>query len=36
MLNTAPQLSELEIIDKNFKGLTQNKVDQQELPQIKK
>ena len=35
MLNTAPQLSELEIVDKSFTELTQNKVDQKELPQIK-
>ena len=34
--NTAPQLAEAKIIDKNFKKHIQNNVDQKELPQIKK
>ena len=35
-LNTDPQLAETIIIDRSSKELTQNKVNQKELPQLKK
>ena len=35
-LNTAAQLAEAKIDDRNFKGHTQNRVNQKELPEIKK
>ena len=35
-LNTDPQLAETIIIDRSSKELSQNKVNQKELPQLKK